>query len=269
MLIHTATSAARMISGVMIVAPFLLSTPDRAEGQSSATRFSIDPASSLAWWQLNPHLNHLWATTCPQDPSWQPGEDRSAGWTVKASRAPKNRYANVLETRIPLFPRDSVVPICPRDAVEGEVTAADTTSWRGVKGQIVIRANTFITGLKMRDEFASKAVLHSQKYPEIRFLIDSLTAVQLGDTVRANAVGVLQLHGTQTPMAVPIKVWRDGGALRVTGQFEMAAADLVEKYRMSRMALGLGVGTGIWKKLHIGVDVILKPAAPAQSGSQQ
>jgi hypothetical protein len=232
---------------------------------AQSARYAVDSRSSLAWWQLNPHLNHLWATTCPEEPSWQPGQDRSAGWTIKESRLPKNGYANTIEKKVPLFPRDTVKAVCPQQAVEGEIVANDTTSWRGVSGLVSVRAETLITGLKMRDDFAARAVLQSNKYPEIRFRIDSLTSVQRGDTTRANAVGVLELHGVQTAEVVPIKIWRDGGGLRVTGQFEITAPEMVEKYRMSRMALGLGVGTGIWKKLHMGIDVVLKPAAASRS----
>jgi YceI-like protein len=249
------------------IAAICLFTAASVDAQSA--RFAVDSRSSLAWWQLNPHLNHLWATTCPEEPSWQPGQDRSAGWTIKESKLPKNGYANTIEKKVPLFPRDTVHAVCPSQAIEGEIAANDTTSWRGVNGVVSVRAEALITGLKMRDDFASKAVLHSNKYPEIRFRIDSLISVQRGDTTRANAVGVLELHGVQNPMTVPLKIWRDGGGLRVTGQFEFAAHELVEKYRMSRMALGLGVGTGIWKKLHMGVDVVLKPAAAGRSSQNE
>jgi len=41
---------------------------------AAQTRWVIDRKTSLAWWQMDPHYEHLWATTCPADPSWQPGE---------------------------------------------------------------------------------------------------------------------------------------------------------------------------------------------------
>jgi hypothetical protein len=238
--------------------------PAQSGAQNSTTRFAVESRSSLAWWQLNPHLGHLWATTCPQEPSWQPGRDRAAGWNVEESKAPKHGYSNTIEKRVPLYPRDSVSVVCPQNAVAGEISVGDSTSWRGVNGVISVRSNTLVTGLKMRDEFASKSVLRSGKYPNIRFRIDSVTSVMRGDSTRANVVGVFELHGVQSPMIVPVRIWKDGGGIRVTGQFDIRAAEMVEKYRMSKMALGLGVGTGIWKTLHMGFDVILKPAGTSR-----
>jgi polyisoprenoid-binding protein YceI len=124
---------------------------------------------------------------------------------------------------------------------------------------VVVQSDAMTTGLKMRDEFAKNSVLQSSKYPEIRFRIDSLVAVQPGDTLRATAVGVLQLHGVQAPMSLPIKAWREADGLRVTGRADMDAKDMSEKYNISKWALGLGVGSAIWKTLHAGVDVVLKP----------
>src|SRR2546425_12029730 len=45
-------------------------------------RWVVEPTTSLAWWQMVPHLHHLWATTCPGEPSWRPGEGRSSGWAI-------------------------------------------------------------------------------------------------------------------------------------------------------------------------------------------
>ena len=232
-----------------------------ARAQDSQYRFTIDEHSSLAWWQISPHLNHLWATTCPQDPSWQPGDERSAGWTsFDIARAPKKGHANIVDTvHVPLYPRPvgRAQPTCAQ-AVRGEIVAADTTSWRGVRGLISIRADMFITGLSMRDEYARKAVLQSPMYPDIRFHLDSLIDVERGDTIKARAVGQLELHGVMTEEVVLVKAWKEAGGLRVTGKFYMPPSDLVEKYAVSQLVLGLGVGTGIWKYLHLGFDIILR-----------
>jgi hypothetical protein len=253
-------------AGLFVLAVML---PGLAQAQSGGTRLRVDGPSSLAWWQLNPHLNHLWATTCPEEPTWQPGDDRSSGWTVNNDKLPKNyvRYSNTLEKVIPLFPRGPVTAVCPERAVEGEFVAGDTVNFRGVSGQVNVRAGSLITGLRMRDEFASKSVLQSNKYTFIRFRVDSLSSVQRGDTTQANAVGTLQLHGVDRPLTVPVKIWREAGGWRVVGQWEMPATDMVEVYKMSKFALGLGVGTGVWKKLHMGVDVVLKPAGTPAGAS--
>ena len=53
-----------------------------AHDAQAQSRWTADKRASLAWWQINPHLNHLWATTCPEEPSWRPGEGRSGGWVI-------------------------------------------------------------------------------------------------------------------------------------------------------------------------------------------
>src|SRR5437870_6293491 len=86
------------------------------------TRWTVDPKTSLAWWQVSPHLNHLWATTCPAEPSWRPGEGRSTGWSINPLlKMPATGYANVEDTvHVPLFPRHWVNSVCV-EAVGGEV----------------------------------------------------------------------------------------------------------------------------------------------------
>src|SRR3989442_8611388 len=149
------------------------------------TRWSIDTKASLAWWQVSPHLNHLWATTCPQEPSWQPGDERSAGWDYKVKKAPKYYHSNIVDTiDVPLYPRPvgMAQPICAR-AVSGEIVASDTAGWQGVRGLISVRADAFFTGLAMRDEDAKPAVFQANRYAEIGFRVDSLIDGQRGDTV--------------------------------------------------------------------------------------
>src|SRR5437867_3402788 len=71
------------------------------------TRLTVDPKASLAWWQMSPHLNHLWATTCPEEPTWRPGEGRSAGWIIDQAVKTKSKtgFQNVGDTiNVPLYP---------------------------------------------------------------------------------------------------------------------------------------------------------------------
>src|SRR5262249_23166171 len=96
---------------------------------------------------------------------------------------------------------------------------------------------------------------------QIIFTIDSLKDIKHGggDTVHATAVGSLFLHGTNAPLTVPIVAWHDGGGFRVRGRWYMSGNDLWRRYGISKMALGLGVGMGIWKQLWMGVDLVLHP----------
>jgi hypothetical protein len=256
-----ALAAAGVVAAALPVSP--------AFAQGARYRFTIDEASSIAWWQISPHLNHLWATTCPQEPNWQPGEDRGSGWAYDGSKAPKTGYAAVVDTtNVPLYPRTAGVaePICP-PAVRGEIAVADTTGWRGVSGLISIRSNTFVTGLNMRDEYARKAIFQSQSHPDIRYWVDSLGSVQpaAGDTISAVAYGRFELRNIRNPMNIPVKAWREAGTVRVVGQGKIPPTDLVERYKISKLSLGLGVGTGLWKYLHVGLDLVLRPSGSGMS----
>lgn len=224
-------------------------------------RWSADPKASLAWWQVNPHLNHLWATTCPEEPSWRPGEGRSAGWVIDRSFAPaKQGFAGVPDTTIiPLYPRHKVRFVCS-EAVTAEVIAADTTTWQGVRGRVVVKADALIGGETRRDTYAREAILQADRYPDIRFTIDSLVgATRQADTLRGTAMGVFSLHGVSQPMSVAIRAFPEAGGVRVLGKFHVAANELISVYGISKFALGLGVATAIWKDLYMGVDLLLHP----------
>ncbi|MSR07680.1 MAG: YceI family protein [Gemmatimonadetes bacterium] len=235
-----------------LVLCFVLTRPAIAQSE----RWVVDPALSLAWWQINPHLNHLWATTCPGDPSWRPGEDRGAGWLVPDLKTPRG-YAAIADTVVPLLPRKWALPLCAR-AVRGEIATSDASGWKEVRGLIVLRPDSLVTGLAMRDEYARKAVYESVRYPDIRFTIDSLTDIQPGDTLRATIVGTFEFRGVKRAATASAKAWRNAGGLRVMAQFTVVPRDLINVYGVSSVALGLGVGGQVWKTLHLGVDVVLK-----------
>ena len=223
-------------------------------------RLVVEPKTSLAWWQIDPHYEHLWATTCPNDPSWQPGEGRDPGQYTDYAARPSTTAAARSDARIPLFPRYRVRPVC-RSAVHGEVTVGDTATLRGVRGRITMIADSLFTGLDMRDIYARRAILETGRYPEIGFTIDSLVEVRrAGDTTKAFAVGQFELHGVSQPMRAPVSAWRDPAGLRVRAQFSVPARMLVNEFQMSKWGLGMGVVMKRWQTIHMGVDVILRPA---------
>ena len=226
--------------------------------QTGPTRWAIERKTSLAWWQMDPHYEHLWATTCPADPSWQPGEGRDPGQYTDYSWRPKTIAAGRSDSRIPLFPRFRVRPLC-RDAIRGEITATDAAALRGVKGTVTLIADSLFTGLEMRDKYARRAVLETMRYPEITFTIDSLVDVQRGDTTRATAVGTLTVHDNTKAIRAPVQAWQETAGLRVRAQFALPAASLTSDFHLPEWALGMGVGMRRWKTLHMGIDVILKP----------
>ncbi len=210
-------------------------------------------------------MNHLWATTCPAEPSWRPGEGRSAGWFInRYLRSPEKGDISVADTiNVPLYPRYEATDVC-REAVRGVIEVTDTVRWRGVRGEIAVQATQLVTGLDQRDEFARRAILEVDKYPEIRFRIDSLVDVhRQADTLTGSVAGQLSLHGVDKPMTASVRVWPEAGGLRVTAKFRTSARSIVDDYGLSSVALGLGIGTRIWQTLFMGVDVVLKPASGA------
>jgi polyisoprenoid-binding protein YceI len=248
----------------------VLLTSVTAFGAAAAqVRWTIDPKASIAWWQIDPHLNHLWATTCPQEPSWRPGEGRSAGWYIdQMLHASKTGFANTSDTiNVPLYPRHKVRSVCT-EAVHGQVTAeGGSGSWRGVHGQVNVQADALVTGENMRDAFTKKAVLETLRYPEIRFTLDSLSGTtQRGDTLRATAFGVFAVHGVTKPVTAAVRAWPDAGGMRVLAKFRVPAASLTTDFGMSKYALGLGVETRIWYDLFMGVDLLLRREGSGAGG---
>lgn len=238
----------------------LLAPP--AAAQNAPVRLTIDGKTSLAWWQVDPHYEHLWATTCPADPSWQPGEGRDPGQYTDYGTRPVMVAAGRSDSRIPLFPRYRVRPVC-RQAVRGDISVADTTTLRGVRGKVSVIADSLFTGLEMRDIYARRAVFETSRYPDLTFTIDSLVDVrrsERGDTINAVAVGTLEIHGGSKAVRAPVLATRDPAGLRVRAQFAFPAPTLTNEFSMSKWALSMGVVMKRWKTINMGVDVIVRRA---------
>ncbi len=221
----------------------------------SASKWTVDARTSLAWWQVEPNYGHLWATTCPGDPSWSAGESRSSGYNYIDERIAVTAQLN---SRIPLFPRGDVAPVCG-DAVHGTVTIADSGAWKGIKGELTIEAAKLTTGADFRDSYQNKAVLKTNAHPLITYTIDSLTDVRVeGDTIRATALGTLLLVGKSHAKSARLVAWRVDGGLRVRGQIQVPAKDMTGSLGLSKFALNMGVVLGRWDTLYMGIDIILK-----------
>ena len=236
-------------------------------GAQAPTRFTIDAKSSLAWWQVSPHLGHLWATTCPEEPTWRPGEGHGVGWILGAGfRSPEqDLHGGDDTTAIPLYPRFIPLPVCA-EAVQGQVVAADTVSWREVRGDVVVKAERLVMGEARRDAFARDAVMETRLHPDIRFTIDSLVGVtRQADTIRATAVGVFLFHGVSRAMRVPVRAWPEAGGLRALARARIPAYVLIDGFGLSKFALDLGVKAGVWREFYMGIDVVLRPAATGGS----
>lgn len=231
-----------------------------AVANAQQAKLAVDGKTSLAWWQIDPNYGHLWATTCPDDLSWQPGEARSEGGNINV-KSRKQTLPSASKSRdrtAPLYPRGDVAAVC-RPAVRGTITVSDTSTWAGTTGEIRILPDSLVTGNTMRDKFARKSVFETTKYREIKFTIDSLTNVQPGDTLRAIAVGTFELHGTRVAAKAPVKAWREKAGLRVQTQMQFPSDDLTKVYGFSKLSLGMGVTLGRWETVFMGIDAILVP----------
>ena len=219
----------------------------------------VDQKASLAWWQVSPHFNQLWATTCPKEISWRPGEGRSSGWIINPSlRAPKTGQANVPDTvNVPFYPRPLVSFVC-RQAVAGRVVLPDTVTWRGAHGEVTVQADSLVTGEDMRDLYARK-LLRTFSNPSLRFTIDSVVDVtRQADTLFATALGVFEANGSHGAMSAVLRAWPEAGGIRVLAKLRIPAPMLYDQFGISKYAL-MGAGTGIWKDLFAGVDVLVRP----------
>ena len=233
-----------------------------AAGAHAQVRWTVDAKSSLAWWQLNPHMDHLWATTCPGEPSWRSGGGRSTTWLMNRWRGAPTVFDTV---NVPLYPRPAARDVCA-EAVRGEIVAPDTATWRGVRGVVVVKPDLLFSGNQQRDTHMRDAILETKQHPEIRFTIDSLVnATRQADTLSGSAVGIFSLHGVNRPMVATIRMWADAEGLRVVGKFWMPAKAMVEEYGLSSKALGLGVGVRVWKDLFMGVDLLLRSQGSADN----
>jgi polyisoprenoid-binding protein YceI len=233
-----------------------LAAPAVANAQT--TLYKLDEDRSLVWWQIDPHFSHLWASSCPSDPSWQPGEGHSAGYYISYATRPHMKQTHEHETRIPLFPRKTVRPNC-RHATKGQFTT--NADFSNFKGYVLVSPDSIETGADHRNAFTHKYVYSTAKYPNIRFAIDSLSNVQMdGDSITATAVGVFEFRGVTTPLRIPVDGLKADNTIRVRGKFAMPAQQLHEKYGVSSTALGAGIGLKLWDTLYMGVDLILTPA---------
>ncbi len=250
----------RQVSSGSAIAIMLLSlSTSRASAQASDVRFTIDRDASLSWYQVNPHTSLLWATTCPSDPFWRAGDSRGEAGGTRGMPLPRVGSAMMSEKVIPLWQRPRASAVC-RNAVRGEFTAADTVKWRGVTGTIWIRPDSLYSGLWARDRTANADIFGIARWPEIKFVVDSLADIVLGDTVRGHAYGTFFFRNVETPTVALLSMWRDPLGLRVMARVGIVPTDLVEVYGVSIHGIRLGLSSGNWQMIWFGVDAILNPS---------
>ncbi len=256
-MMHGLLSATARWGGLAALATIICVPPAAAQSPAS---FALDKQRSMVWWQIDPHFGHLWASSCPKDPSWQPGEGHSAGYYLNYAARPKISTNKASETRVPLFPRRTVRPNC-NNAVSGTFSTTDPTKWTNFRGKISVLPDSIETGARHRDQFAQKYVYSTAKYPAMEFSIDSLTAIAMtGDTINAVAVGTFHFRGVNRPTRVQVTGVQEPAGLLVRGIFAMPASELRDEFGVSQWAMGAGIGLKLWDTLFMGFDLILAPA---------
>jgi hypothetical protein len=226
---------------------------------SAQTRWTVESNSSLAWWQVNPNLNHLWATTCPGDPSWRPGESRSSGWSINpALGATDYGYGDRSDTvHVPVYPRYKVRHLC-QEAMRGEITVQDPQHLTGVHGWVTVRLDLVVTGESWRDQ-TMRQVVDAAQYPEIRFTVDSVVGTaRRGDTITGSAVGTMLMRGISIPMVAQVRALPDSGGVRVFVKWRQPA-EVLDTLAPSLRRIGLGLNLKIWKDFFMGGDIVFRP----------
>jgi hypothetical protein len=236
----------------------LLASVSAADAQ---VRYQVDPKATLAWYQANPHTSLVWGTTCPADPFWRAGESRNDPGGTRGLPLPKVGMAMVKDSIIPLWQRPRASRVC-QQSVRGEFIAQDTVNWKGITGTIIIRPDSFYSGLMSRDRLARSDVFGLPVYPEIKFVVDSLTDVVTTDSTRGFAWGTFFFRNVQLPEKAPVRIIRDPLGLRVIARVSMIPTDLVEVYGVSIHNIRLGMSSGTWQAIHFGVDAILNRVSP-------
>ncbi len=224
-------------------------------------RYVIDPGATLSWYQANPHTSLVWGTTCPADPFWRAGESRNEPGGTRGLALPKVGMAMIKDSIIPLWQRARASRVCTH-SVRGEFIAQDTVNWTGITGTIIIQPDSFYSGLMSRDRLARSDVFGLPVYPEIKFVVDSVTDVVTTDSTRGFAWGTFFFRNVQMPEKAPIRIIRDPLGLRVAARVWMIPTDLIEVYGVSIHNVRLGMSSGTWAAIHFGVDAILNPVSP-------
>ena len=225
-------------------------------GAQAPIAWTVDRKASLAWWQVFPHLNHLWATTCPEEPSWYPGEGRSSAFKIR----PPHRKRGSDTLHVPLYPRYQVSTVCS-EAVAGRVVLPDTVTWQGARGEVTVRADALVTGEAMRDVTMHR-VMETTQFPEIAFTLDSLVGLtKRADTLFGSAVGTFTVRAVRHPTTAAVKAFAVAGGMRVLAKWHVPAETVQLEFTPKIKYLNLGVNTLIWQDFFMGADLVFRPEA--------
>ena len=132
----------------------------------------------------------------------------------------------------------------------------DTVTWRGAHAEVSVIADALISGEAMRDILMHQ-VLETHSYPKLRFTLDSLVGMKRGaDAIVGSAVGTLTIRGLLQPMVAAVRVFPDGGGMRVLAKWRVPSDTLVKKWIPKIRTYGLGANTNLWHDIFMGADLV-------------
>jgi polyisoprenoid-binding protein YceI len=136
--------------------------------------------------------------------------------------------------------------------VTGEMTGGESLA--AVRGWVESPVKTLDTDNGKRDKDLNKS-MESDKYPAMRFELTGVTSESArADTTTAQLQGKLTLHGVTRDVALPGRVWKDGGGLRLRSDFPLDLGD----YEIGGLTKMLGM-LRMQEAIEVHVDLTFAP----------
>jgi hypothetical protein len=223
---------------------FSLAIPVSGLAQNPQRTWKVDPGRSRAWYLIQPHYGHLFASTCRYD--YDQGSVNLKGSSPNGLHSGPGR-------------------LCA-NAILGEITAENPTTWLKARAAIVVILDSLVGPSPSRDHHLKTQILHTEKQPVAKFVFDSLVKMVPGDTVKAVVAGTVELNGVPKPVLAPATIWfQADGSLRVNAEVGLHPRAPVNDYQFKRQWIGLG--WFMWNTLTFGVDLLLRESAASTNGA--
>jgi polyisoprenoid-binding protein YceI len=137
-------------------------------------------------------------------------------------------------------------------SVTGEVKGGDGLD--AVRGWVEAPVATLKTGNDRRDRDLNKS-MESDKYPTMRFDLDSVTAGGTGDSLPATLKGRLTIHGVERAVELPASVVLGADNVRVHSDFPLNLKD----YKIGGLTKLMGM-LRMYEDIKVHVDVTFRLA---------
>jgi YceI-like domain len=223
-----------------------LTIPVSGVAQTTQRTWKVDTSRSRAWYLIQPHYGHLYASTCRYD--YELGSQNLKG------SSPNGLHSGP-DPRKGLSPAGTGQSCA--NAIVGEISAENPNTWTKARASIVVSLDSLVGPSASRDHHLKTQILHTEKQPVAKFVFDSLVKMVPGDTVTAVVAGTMELNGVPKSVLAPAKIWFEpDGSLRVNAEVGLHPRALVNDYKFERRWIGLG--WFMWTTLTFGVDLLLR-----------